>query len=262
MVLKLCNLGLASDASENEITPYLVSWFYRMPEISWVQLFPFCENANSSPVLGIPYNPALDIWSIGCTLYKLYTGKILFPGQFSGWTCTLNCQASLRFNKQMKCTQANCKMLSSDGKGSQGFPTLSNAGEATASTFVWPTSSKRGSRWYRPALLYISLTKYGYSTLYYAQWHSGSTRWSCTQSEFHDDICWPQTDSFSVRTFFLNFKINFLIGCLDVTLTGTLMGHSRHPTDNLFALWETRYIRWEPVAFTTHCMMFSGNRIQ
>ncbi|KAL8925113.1 MAG: hypothetical protein Q9172_002380 [Xanthocarpia lactea] len=32
-VLKICDLGSASDASENEITPYLVSRFYRAPEI-------------------------------------------------------------------------------------------------------------------------------------------------------------------------------------------------------------------------------------
>jgi serine/threonine-protein kinase PRP4 len=35
-VLKLCDLGSASDASENDITPYLVSRFYRAPEISCV----------------------------------------------------------------------------------------------------------------------------------------------------------------------------------------------------------------------------------
>ena len=33
-VLKICDLGSASDASENEITQYLVSRFYRAPEIS------------------------------------------------------------------------------------------------------------------------------------------------------------------------------------------------------------------------------------
>jgi serine/threonine-protein kinase PRP4 len=32
--LKLCDLGSASDVSENESTPYLVSRFYRAPEIS------------------------------------------------------------------------------------------------------------------------------------------------------------------------------------------------------------------------------------
>ncbi len=33
-VLKLCDLGSAMDASENEVTPYLVSRFYRAPEVS------------------------------------------------------------------------------------------------------------------------------------------------------------------------------------------------------------------------------------
>jgi serine/threonine-protein kinase PRP4 len=32
--VKLCDLGSASDASENDVTPYLVSRFYRAPEIS------------------------------------------------------------------------------------------------------------------------------------------------------------------------------------------------------------------------------------
>ncbi|KAI9630348.1 hypothetical protein KEM48_014074 [Puccinia striiformis f. sp. tritici PST-130] len=50
----------ASDVTENEITPYLVSRFYRAPEI----------------ILGLPYDCSIDIWSIGCTLYELYTGKI------------------------------------------------------------------------------------------------------------------------------------------------------------------------------------------
>ncbi|KAI9007267.1 kinase-like domain-containing protein [Gaertneriomyces semiglobifer] len=63
--LKLCDLGSASDASENDITPYLVSRFYRAPEI----------------ILGLPYDSALDVWSVACTLYELYTGKILFPGR-------------------------------------------------------------------------------------------------------------------------------------------------------------------------------------
>ncbi|KZF19785.1 kinase-like protein [Xylona heveae TC161] len=63
--LKICDLGSASDASENEITPYLVSRFYRAPEI----------------ILGMTYDFAIDMWSIGCTLYELYTGKILFTGR-------------------------------------------------------------------------------------------------------------------------------------------------------------------------------------
>ncbi|KAI9871243.1 MAG: U4/U6 small nuclear ribonucleoprotein prp4 [Pleopsidium flavum] len=64
-LLKICDLGSASDASDNEITPYLVSRFYRAPEI----------------ILGMPYDYAIDVWSVGCTLFELYTGKILFTGR-------------------------------------------------------------------------------------------------------------------------------------------------------------------------------------
>ncbi|EEP82516.1 serine/threonine-protein kinase prp4 [Uncinocarpus reesii 1704] len=64
-LLKLCDLGSASPVTENEITPYLVSRFYRAPEI----------------ILGIPYDYAIDVWSIGCTLFELYSGKILFTGR-------------------------------------------------------------------------------------------------------------------------------------------------------------------------------------
>lgn len=39
-MLKICDLGSASDASENEITQYLVSRFYRAPEISMCSAVP------------------------------------------------------------------------------------------------------------------------------------------------------------------------------------------------------------------------------
>ncbi|KAJ3495976.1 hypothetical protein NLG97_g3009 [Lecanicillium saksenae] len=68
-MLKICDLGTAIDRSDaatahTEITPYLVSRFYRAPEI----------------ILGMSYDYGVDMWSIGCTLYELYTGKILFTG--------------------------------------------------------------------------------------------------------------------------------------------------------------------------------------
>ncbi|KIM52418.1 hypothetical protein SCLCIDRAFT_1223774 [Scleroderma citrinum Foug A] len=84
-LLKLCDLGSASDASENDVTPYLVSRFYRAPEI----------------ILGVPYDTALDIWSIGCTLYELYTGKILFPGRSNNQMLLLMMELKGRFNSKM-----------------------------------------------------------------------------------------------------------------------------------------------------------------
>lgn len=31
--------------------------------------------------MGHKYDYAIDLWSIGCTLYELYTGQVLFPGK-------------------------------------------------------------------------------------------------------------------------------------------------------------------------------------
>lgn len=64
-ILKLCDFGSASHVADNDITPYLVSRFYRAPEI----------------VIGKTYDYGIDMWSVGCTLYELYTGKILFAGK-------------------------------------------------------------------------------------------------------------------------------------------------------------------------------------
>ncbi|WFD01074.1 non-specific serine/threonine protein kinase [Malassezia yamatoensis] len=64
-LLKLCDLGSASNTRDMEITPYLVSRFYRAPEI----------------ILGQPFGCEIDMWSMGCTIYELATGHILFPGK-------------------------------------------------------------------------------------------------------------------------------------------------------------------------------------
>jgi len=63
--LKICDLGSGLDVNtECDITSYLVSRFYRAPEI----------------ILGQKYDFAIDVWAVGCTLYELLIGKILFNG--------------------------------------------------------------------------------------------------------------------------------------------------------------------------------------
>jgi serine/threonine-protein kinase PRP4 len=64
-IVKICDLGSASKVEECEITPYLVSRVYRAPEI----------------ILGHKYDAAIDLWSVACCLFELYTGKYLFPGR-------------------------------------------------------------------------------------------------------------------------------------------------------------------------------------
>ncbi|UJR27090.1 hypothetical protein I4U23_008391 [Adineta vaga] len=63
--LKLCDFGSASYGSDCEITPYLVSRFYRAPEI----------------ILGMQYDFSIDLWSVAVTVYELYTGRVMFPGK-------------------------------------------------------------------------------------------------------------------------------------------------------------------------------------
>ncbi|KAJ1979017.1 U4/U6 small nuclear ribonucleoprotein prp4 [Dimargaris verticillata] len=84
-LLKLCDFGSASDVHENDITPYLVSRFYRAPEI----------------ILGLSYDYAIDVWSVGCTLYELLTGKILFPGRSNNQMLRLMMELKGRFPTRM-----------------------------------------------------------------------------------------------------------------------------------------------------------------
>jgi len=63
--LKLCDFGSASYIEVCDITPYLVSRFYRAPEI----------------ILGMKYDFAIDLWSVAVTIYELYTGRLMFPGK-------------------------------------------------------------------------------------------------------------------------------------------------------------------------------------
>ena len=64
-VIKICDFGSAMFDGDNEITPYLQSRFYRAPEV----------------ILGLAYSHPMDLWSIGCCLYELYTGSIAFQGR-------------------------------------------------------------------------------------------------------------------------------------------------------------------------------------
>lgn len=62
--IKVCDFGTATLQQDAELTPYLVSRFYRAPEV----------------ILGMDFDYAIDMWAIGCTLYELYAGRILFNG--------------------------------------------------------------------------------------------------------------------------------------------------------------------------------------
>ncbi|KAM0792048.1 hypothetical protein ACM66B_004756 [Microbotryomycetes sp. NB124-2] len=123
--LKLSDLGSASDVTENDITPYLVSRFYRAPEI----------------ILGLPYDYALDTWSIACTLYELYTGKILFPGRTNNHMLLLIMELKGKFNhKQLK----KGKFTDQHFDESLNFLSLEKSGELK--TMVIPSKASHDLR--------------------------------------------------------------------------------------------------------------------
>eukprot|EP00004_Rigifila_ramosa_P020421 TRINITY_DN529_c1_g2_i1.p1 TRINITY_DN529_c1_g2~~TRINITY_DN529_c1_g2_i1.p1 ORF type:complete len:668 (-),score=138.71 TRINITY_DN529_c1_g2_i1:52-2055(-) len=63
--IRLCDFGSAMFVDEKEeLVPYLGSRFYRAPEV----------------IVGGAYSVGYDMWSVGCTLFELYTGRILFKG--------------------------------------------------------------------------------------------------------------------------------------------------------------------------------------
>ena len=52
-------------------------------------------------VLGLPYDHPMDIWSVGCCLYELSTGKVLFPGPSNNDMLRLHMELKGPFQKKM-----------------------------------------------------------------------------------------------------------------------------------------------------------------
>lgn len=67
--------------------------------------FPFslsyCPFSIYFSVLGLPYDPAIDVWSVGCTLYELFTGKILFPGRSNNQMLRYMMEVKGKFSHKM-----------------------------------------------------------------------------------------------------------------------------------------------------------------
>jgi dual specificity tyrosine-phosphorylation-regulated kinase 1 len=61
--IKIIDFG-SSCKSDRRMYSYIQSRFYRSPEV----------------MLGLPYNVAIDMWSLGCILVEMHTGEPLFSG--------------------------------------------------------------------------------------------------------------------------------------------------------------------------------------
>ncbi|KAK6042666.1 hypothetical protein COOONC_19829, partial [Cooperia oncophora] len=71
------------------------------------------------PVLGIPHDYGIDLWSIAVTIYEVYTGKIMFPGKSNNHMLKLFTEVKGKYpNKLVRRAQfrdqhfdANCNLL-------------------------------------------------------------------------------------------------------------------------------------------------------
>lgn len=68
-VVKICDFGSAKLMGESKNTPYIVSRYYRAPE-----LILSCSD----------YSSPIDIWAIGCIFAEFLTLKPLFAGKTEG----------------------------------------------------------------------------------------------------------------------------------------------------------------------------------
>ena len=70
-VVKLADFGSSFFVYDQPSLEYIGSRFYRAPETSILHLI---------IVLGIENSYSLDLWALACSMYELYTGQVLFPG--------------------------------------------------------------------------------------------------------------------------------------------------------------------------------------
>ena len=62
---------------------------------------PSRPSSFSTAVLGLSYDHPMDIWSVGCCLFELYTGKVLFPGATNNDMLRLHMELKGPFPKKM-----------------------------------------------------------------------------------------------------------------------------------------------------------------
>lgn len=82
--LRILDFGLARPA-ESEMTGYVATRWYRAPEImlseSCTSQIGSMKSLNICFILDwMHYNMTVDVWSVGCIMAELLTGRTLFPG--------------------------------------------------------------------------------------------------------------------------------------------------------------------------------------
>lgn len=100
-MIKLCDFGSAKMANQAENTPYIVSRYYRAPELIF-------GNDN--------YSYEIDIWATGCVFLELFTGIPVFKGlndgnQFIQQVYVLGPPTALEYSKLIEKSNISPKLI-------------------------------------------------------------------------------------------------------------------------------------------------------
>ena len=110
-VLKLCDFGNAMLAGMNEVTPYLVSRFYRAPEISefFRQLNLISECSLDAFFFLLVLSVYMFYVQMRCTLHVLFLQFLGYPMTIH-WTCGQLAAVYMSFTPGKSCSQVHQTM--------------------------------------------------------------------------------------------------------------------------------------------------------
>ena len=70
-----------STVPRKSVSPYRLAVYMYASTLTSLIPLSFLLASPHSTVIGSKYDYSIDMWSVGCTIYELYTGKLLFPGK-------------------------------------------------------------------------------------------------------------------------------------------------------------------------------------
>ena len=95
--------GTDGGTSDFKLTPYVVTRYYRGPEV----------------ILGMGYNEVVDIWSVGCIFAEMIRGTVLYQGDdhLNQWTKIIQLMGtpSSSFTERLNTTVRNYRVVLQKG---------------------------------------------------------------------------------------------------------------------------------------------------
>lgn len=145
----MADFGTAMEVQEVELTNQMVSRYYRAPEIILGFTFP---GAVSYP---------LDMWSIGCCLYEMATGKYLMPSKSENEHVRLSFEIGGPFSKRLLSSAHPPYLAQHFTEGNGSSSSSSSSGSSSEYLFLehYPDPAGNGSMLVRKVPMPMKATR-------------------------------------------------------------------------------------------------------